>query len=420
MSRYALIADRVWDGVSQAVLARHAIMVDGRIIRKVCTIDELPPDIERVSFPGCTVLPGLIDAHVHYTASMGQSFLAAGVTTVRDVGNDLEWILRQRVINGADPAMGPSIVCCGYLLDGPNQIWSYMGRPHASAGALRSTIQHEIERGVDAIKLYAGLNMELLCAGLDESHRHGKYVLAHLGSVTAEDAANAGLNEIEHLSGCGAAWKPSTLDELDALIDVLLAHKVVMTPTLVVWDRLGRVRDLSFYFDARRQWVHPCHLEIWHEWSRTQSAGRLGYQAAMPHLKRCLARMHERGLTVALGTDTPFPHLFPGFSVHDELVMFVDAGIEPVDALRSATSVGARVLGLEAQVGRVAAGLQADLLVVSGDPLINIEAIANVVCTVRAGQRFLPADLLALVRQSHDRQPDDPITCDLLKRVNMH
>jgi imidazolonepropionase-like amidohydrolase len=137
----------------------------------------------------------------------------------------------------------------------------------------------------------------------------------------------------------------------------------------------------------------------------------------MSHLKRCLARMHERGVTVALGTDTPFPHLFPGFSVHDELAMYVDVGIAPVDALRSATSVGARVLGLDNRVGKVAVGLQADLLVVSGDPLTNIDAIAHGVCTIRAGQRFQPSDLLELARQSYDHQPDDPITCDLLKRV---
>jgi hypothetical protein len=238
-------------------------------------------------------------------------------------------------------------------------------------------------------------------------------------NTRAEDAAVAGLDELEHLAGCDAAWHASTPEELDRLIDVLLVYDVAVTPTLVVWDRLGRALDLSFYFDERRQWVHPCHRDIWQAWARTQSGDRLNYQAAMPHLKRCLLRMHERGLRIGLGTDTPFPHLFPGFSVHDELALFVDAGIPPVAALRAATSVNARMLGLQDQLGRVEAGMQADLVVVTGDPLAHIEDIANVVCTMRAGARMQPANLLAQFHETcHDR-PDDPITRDLLRRVGL-
>ena len=280
-------------------------------------------------------------------------------------------------------------------------------------------IRHEVERGVDAIKLYAGLDIDMLTVGIEEAHHQSKYVLAHLVNATAEDAARAGLNEIEHLSGCGAAWEDSSDEALDAMIDVLHAHHVVMVPTLVVWDRLGRVLDLSFQFDARRQWVHPCHLEIWRAWARTQIDGRATWQAVVPRLKRCLARMHARGMTIALGTDTPFPHLFPGFSVHDELAMYVDAGLRPVDALRCATSVGASVLGLAESVGHIAPGMQADLVVVDGNPLEHIEDISNTRCTVRAGQRLDPAELMARHRALCDKMPDDPITRDLMLRVGL-
>jgi len=415
MSRFALIADRIWDGVADEAQAGRAIVVNGGRIESVGPESSLPSDVERVLCPGCTLLPGLIDAHVHYSAAMGPSFLAAGVTTIRDVGNDLEWVLEQRARHADDPTAGPGIVCCGYLLDGPSAYWKHMGRAHADAEALRAAIRHEVGLGVDQIKLYAGLDLQLLGAGVDESRRRGKWSLAHLGGVSAEDAARAGLNEIQHLTGCSPAWKDSTEQEMDALIDVLLEHKVVMTPTLVVWDRLGRVLDHSFEFDVRRRWVHPCHRDIWDHWSgRSQNVNhRLALQAAAPRLKRCLARMQQRGVTIALGTDTPFPHLIPGFSVHDELAMYTDAGIGPVDALRSATSVGARVIGLASRVGQIAPGFDADLVAVEGNPLERIQDIANVQLVVRAGRMFRLQELLNLARAHFDKTPEDAVTTDL-------
>jgi hypothetical protein len=411
-----LIADRIWDGLSENCLLDSAVILDGHRIERIVPRQELPGDIARTDLPGCTLLPGMVDAHVHYSATMGPSFLAAGVTTIRDVGNNLDWILEQRARHASDPSAGPGIVCCGHLLDGPSAHWKNMGRPHADAEALRSFIRHEVGRGVDQVKLYVHLDLQLLSAGVDESHRHDKWVLAHLGNVSAEDAAKAGLNEIQHLTGCGPAWKESTQREMDTLIDVLLEHNVVMTPTLVVWDRIARVNDHSFDFDIRRRWVHPCHRDIWDHWlGRTQAPNyRLSLQGSMPHLKRGLARMHQRGLTIALGTDTPFPHLVPGFSVHDELAMYVDAGIKPLDALRSATSVGARLLGLQSRIGRIAPGFDADLVAVEGNPLARIQDISNVQCVVRAGRFFRLQELMKLARAHFEKDPDDAITTDLL------
>lgn len=416
MSRHALIADRIWDGHSGRCLLDSAVILDGRRIERIVPRQQLPADIPRTEFVGCTLLPGLVDAHVHYSAVMGPSFLAAGVTTIRDVGNNLDWILEQRARHAADPSAGPGIVCCGHLLDGPSAHWKNMGRPHADAEALRAFIRHEVGRGVDQVKLYVGLDLLLLSAAVDESHRLGKWVLAHLGGVSAEEAAKAGLNEIQHLTGCGPAWKESTQQEMDALIDVLLEGQVVMTPTLVVWDRIGRVNDHSFDFDIRRRWVHPCHRDIWDHWlGRTQPPRyRLSLQAAMPHMKRCLAQMHQRGLTIALGTDTPFPHLVPGFSVHDELAMYVDAGIKPLDALRSSTSVAAQLLGLQSRIGKIAPGFDADLVAVEGNPLERIRDIANVQCVVRAGHVFRLQELMKLARAHFEQVPDDAITTDLL------
>jgi imidazolonepropionase-like amidohydrolase len=416
---YALMPDRIWDGQDDTVQMRLAVVIRGQHIDALLPVEDLPSDMMKVTLPDCTLIPGLMDAHVHYSSVMGPAFLAAGVTTIRDVGNDLEWILAQRKRHATDLSAGPAILCCGHLHDGPDVHWPHMGRAHTHPDDLRASIQRHVAAGVDAIKLYAGMDLELLKVGIDEAHQAGKFVVAHLGSPSAEEAIGAGLDEFEHLSGCGVAWRAASQEEDDTMIDLLLEHQVVINPTLVVWDRLGRILDRSFHHDARRVWVHPCHRNIWDRYRSRfgPPEDRWRLQAPMVHLKRFLRRAHERGVTIALGTDTPFPHLVPGMSVHDELAMYIDAGIPPADALRSATSVNARVLGIDARTGLIKAGLLADLVAIRGNPLDRMDDISQVVCTVRAGQRFESSELLQAVQDTFDQTPDGAITQDLLAYI---
>ncbi len=419
MNAFALIADRVWDGVADGPLHGHAVIVEGRRIAAVPAVEKLPAGLRRIELAGCTLMPGLMDAHVHYCTPMGPAFLAAGVTSVRDVGNDLEWILATRQRHADDPTLGPAIVCCGQLHNARPH-WPRMGSLNADEAALRQSIRHHAARGVDQIKLYAALALDMFTAGVDEAHRHGKRVAAHLGMVDGAAACRAGVDCIEHLDRCTVAWGPATREQDDAFIDLLLERGVAIDPTFVVWDRLGRILDHAFLHDARRRFVHPCHLDVWKRYlSRFGDPdGRLRFQAAMPHLKRFMRRAHERGVTVAVGTDTPFPHLVPGFSVHDELSMFVDAGLAPIDALRAATSVNARVLGVADKAGRIAPGFDADLLAVRGDPLACIDDIGSVERVVRAGVVVDANDLAARMHAEAQRNNEDPVTLDLLDYIH--
>lgn len=420
MSRYALIPDRLWDGLADEAQTGQAVIVQDELIEAVLSVSELPADVARVSLPDCTLIPGLMDAHVHYSQVMGLAFLGAGVTTIRDVGNDLEWILAQREQHAADPTLGPTIRCCGYLLDGPKVYWPHMGRAHATPEEMRASVRHHIDRGVDAVKLYAGVTLELMSAAIQEAHEKNMFVIAHLGATKAEDAIRAGLNEFEHLDGCSVAWRAASQEDDDVMIDLLLAYNVVINPTFVVWDRLGRILDRSFHHDARRAWVHPCHLDLWNGYlSRFgPPEARWRLQGVIVHLKRFLRRAHQRGVTVALGTDAPFPHLVPGMSVHDELAMYVDAGLTPVDALRSATSVNAKVLGIENRVGTIKPGLVADMAVIKGNPLLLIDDISNVMQTIHRGRRFEPGRLLRDLQATYDQAPNGAVTYDLQDYIN--
>lgn len=420
MQRYALFADRIWDGVADSAQAPGAVIVESGRISAVCLPREVPADVQRVALDGCTLLPGLIDAHVHYCDAMGPAYLAAGVTTVRDVGNDLDWILAQRERNAHDPARGPGLVCCGMLLDGAQPGWNVIGRAHTDEASIRRSVREHIERGVDALKFYAFLDAPLLRAGIEEAHTAGKTAISHLQNVRWDDAVSFGLDQFEHLANCDTAWRHATETEDDAAIDALLAGNAVIDPTLVLWDRLGGVLDRAFHHDERRQWMHPIWLEIWNRY-RTRfrpPSGRLTLRGGIPHLKRFLLRAQHRDMTIALGTDTPFPHLFPGFAVHDELVQYVDAGLRPIDALRSATSVNAQVLGIAARAGRIAPGFNADLIAVRGNPLKRIEDIEAIRLVIRHGQTFDPRHLLRQTQRRFHSELNDPVTCALWDKVN--
>ncbi len=216
------------------------------------------------------------------------------------------------------------------------------------------------------------------------------------------------------------AWRAASEAEDDDLIALFRNHQVIMCPTLVAWDRLGRILDRSLHQDERRQWVHPVHRDIWQRYLRREGAPhrRWRFQAAIPHLKRFMARAHAQGVVTALGTDTPFHYLISGFSVHDELAMYVDAGLRPLAALTAATTVNANVLGIGERVGHLATGFIADQVAIQGNPLQRIDDISNVRCTVHAVHIFTPTDLLPTVQRTVDRQPDDATTRDLLNYVN--
>jgi len=123
----------------------------------------------------------------------------------------------------------------------------------------------------------------------------------------------------------------------------------VIDPTLLVWQRYSGILDNAMRHDERRKWVHPGLLQTWagFNWNNREpaiQASRRRLRLAMASLQKFLCVAHARGVPVALGTDTPFPHEIPGFAVHDELSLYVDAGLSPVDALRCATATNARVV----------------------------------------------------------------------------
>ena len=411
---WAVVPSAIWDGNS--LLSDKAVLIEGERISAVVDTSSLK-NISKVELSNVTLLPGLVDSHVHVSDWMLPSFLAAGVTTVRDTGNNLEWVLNVRERTRIDPRSGPTIQCCGPTLDGSLVNWPKISLANSSRDEIVKNVQNLAAAGVDAIKLYVNLDKNLMASAVETAHSLSKYVLAHLGGVNALDAASIAVDEIEHLTGCihhehGGESPFSDSDYLDECIEQFLQNKTTMCPTLMVWDRLGRINESTFVHDKRLEWVNPKIRSAWTRFphSSLDAEVKLKRQQSLITMKRALREMSKRGCRIIVGTDTPWPYVIPGFAVHDELALIVDSGIQPKEAIRMATNDAADVLGLTGEIGVIKSGAVANQMAVVGNPLEDISRISNVKFVTHRGRKIQLAHLTAMRDSEFLLQPTDAIS----------
>lgn len=410
----AYAADRIWDGSSAATHRGSAVLVrDGRVIgvvpeQEVASVDGFA-DVEVRRFPGCTILPGLIDAHTHLSGWMMPAFLSAGVTTVRDTGGGITELLELRRASVDRPATSPHVLGTGPVLDGPTANWSIIGRAHRDVPEIVASVHELADAGVDAIKLYTNVTREQMAAATAAAHERGLPVLAHLGPAGTIAASDAGVDEVEHLSGVVPTLLPEG-QRPDPAAVTAAARIPWHCTTLVVWDRLARSRDPVFEHDSRSAWVHPDVLAAWRRFPHRTLApvSTTDRQAAVVAMKRVLRTVLDGGSRLMTGTDTPWPWLVPGWSLHDELALLEDAGATRLEVLRAATSGAADALR-RGGLGRIVPGADADLLVVDGDPTLRISDLGRIVHLVRSGQDVDRDRLRRVALERHASPADAPI-----------
>jgi imidazolonepropionase-like amidohydrolase len=370
--------------------------------------DTKPPANSRiVEANGKYLIPGLWDMHVHIAgADYMPLFLANGVTGVRDLHAFYPAVtLKMRDDVREGKILGPRIVAAGALIDGRQAVW-----PGALKAVTpdegRAAVRKLKEMKVDFVKVYESLPRDVYFAIVDEAKKQGMTFAGHVTqNISAAEASDAGQKSIEHLSNltlsCSKdeeALRKQLVDHLakadrldfslitrvtlkaidsrdetksQALYDKFVRNQTWQTPTLVVLRAMAHGDDEKITGDPRIKYMSPFLRQFW-------NSRKLPPQA-LPWLKKSYAHtvdqvraMHKAGVPMLAGSDCSNPYVFPGFSLHDELALLVEAGLSPADALRAATVNPAKFFGEEATAGAIAAGKRADLVLLDADPLADI------------------------------------------------
>ena len=401
---------------ASAPLAKNTHVIDGR---------------------GQFLIPGLWDMHVH--SAFGDwfpggreiilpLFIANGVTGVRDMGGDLSVLFAWRNEIADGKIIGPHMIISGPMLDAllpdgklrfPSSI--AVTTPQSAVAAVDSLKA----QGVDFIKVQSVISHDAYLAAAAEARKVGLPIAGHVpDKVRIAETIAAGQKSIEHLMGSfeGCSTKEDTFiaaqgnlklllstqnkQQCDALIGKLADSQVWQVPTLA-WQRGGTFldqRDLKH--DPLDKYVPAYWRDVtWKRFTDEMMPGllhdplelRKKYFAANLQM---VGAMHRAGVPFLAGTDAaPGVYIMPGFSLHDELANFVEAGFTPMESLQTATSAPAKFLGLENSYGSVEAGKVADLVLLSANPLDDIHNTKKITAVIVNGRLFDRAALDRILKQ---------------------
>jgi len=393
------------DATGQPPLPDSIVLVDGRRIiaigsrRKI----KIPPHATKFDATGKFVLPGLWDTHAHFEqVEWGPLYLAAGITTVRDCGNEFDFITAARSAIDSGRGLGPKLLLGG-IVDGDGPMAIGLIRA-ANAEQGREVVNKYREAGFDQIKVYSSLKPDVLKAITDEAHKHGLTAYGHVPfAMTAFEGVDDGMDGIEHfdsyihpaLLGSGAqrfGVKPPIDLQSEAArkgIEFFRSHHTVIGPTMALVEWIGHARNTPVSdFEPGINHVAP-ELRDALEHSGMPPAMAPRYAEVLKTDLQAIAAMRHAGIPIIAGTD----QAVPGYSLYRELELYVQGGMTPLEAIQTATTVPARVMKRDSEMGSVEHGKRADLIILDADPLTDIHNIRTVRYVVANGRLFESAPL---------------------------
>jgi Amidohydrolase family len=361
---------------------------------------------------GKSVLSGLWEMHAHVTqVEWGPIYLAAGVTTARDCANEFEFIVAVRDAIAAGRGLGPRLLLAGIVDgDGPKTVGTDIA---ANAEQARAKVRRYKDAGFVQMKVYSSLKPELVPIIAEEAHRLGMGFTGHVPEgMSLVQAVEAGMDQINHVYHVTQAMlpgepprppdNPSVIDVGRPYIDVdvgsdrakqvvrlLKVRGTVIDPTLVLMEMILRPLDRPLVA------IEPGVAKVAPELAGPLNS--LGVPAEQREVadaifrkhREVVAALHRAGVSIVAGTDQSVP----GRSLYRELELYVQAGMTPMEAIRSATIVPARAMKLDDKVGTVEPGKRADLILVAGRPDKSISEIRKVKTVVAGGRVFDCAEL---------------------------
>jgi imidazolonepropionase-like amidohydrolase len=389
----------VVDVVQGSVSPRQTVLIGGDRIVAVGPVDhvDVPNGATVVEGAGRYLIPGLIDMHVHtlWDWSVLPTFLplfvANGVTAVRDMGGTLALLRELRASMAMHAVSSPRIIAAGAILDGPTPVHADISLAISTTAEAAAAVDSVAAAGADFVKVYTLLPRRAFEGVLAAARKHGLPVVGHVPyEVGPVAAATAGMRTIEHLmSEVGGFCTPGDTASCETAVAAFRQNGTWHVPTLVMQ---GQTEATALCGDPRLRYLPATVLEYWFDGELTpQGCDRAsrpqgGFEPTLPMEAQLVRVLHEGGIPLLAGTDAGVPFALPGWSLHDELHLLVRAGLSPLEALRAATSEAARALGRAETLGAIQPGYGADLVLLSANPLENINNTRQIEAVVLNGQ----------------------------------
>lgn len=405
---------RLFDPRDLSVAAGTSVIVSGdRIVRVGPDADVKPPaNAEVIDAHGNFLMPGLWDNHQHFGDVDGALDLANGVTSARDMANDLD-SFPQRVARFDDGSeLGPRVLKAG-IIDGKGDLAGPTTMRVDTAEEAIKDVDWYADHGYAQIKIYSSVKPELVPIMADHAHARGLRVSGHVPAfMSAKQFVENGADEIQHINFIELNFlfpevketrnrdrfikvaeraREFTPDkpEVREFISFLKQHHTVLDPTMVAFEGLfcgdptaitpGLEQIIPRFPPQVRRVMRSGALEV----PKDKEAA---YREAFPAMLRLLKALHDAGITIIPGTDA-----LAGYMLHHELELYARAGIPPAEVLRMATLTPAMVMGANKDRGVIAAGKLADMILVDGDPMKNIRDLDRIVTVIKAGNVYDPA-----------------------------
>ncbi len=367
---FALVGARLIDGSERGALEDATVVVrDGRIVAAGPRASTPPPDdVEIVDASGATIVPGLWDMHAHAAQiEWAPAYLAAGVTTVRDMGGGFAFLTAFRDTLASGRGLGPRLLLAG-LVDGDND--NAFGEVTAATPEEgRALVDRYHAAGFGQMKLYTYLQPDVVRAITARAHELGMTVTGHVPrALSLTEALDAGMDQVAHLPLRGDPASP----QAEQIIEALLRHGAAVDPTASWGELLGRSQDTPIADFQPGILGAPWPIAAAYDSVRNEATP----EAVGARLRGSLAgvrALYDAGVPILAGTD----YGVPAHSLHRELELYVMAGLTPLEAIRAATVIPAQVMGLADDSGTIEVGKRADMLVLEGDPLAGISAIRS-------------------------------------------
>ena len=396
----------VIDGTGDLSKPNTTIVINGSRIADLSNNATVNPDLPFaakivINLTGKYIIPGLFDMHAHVGNVLKNSYnqsesedmlsmlLAYGITTIRNTGGPTEQSVALKKNISEGKIMGPQIFTAGQLLNTLQIPVPFVEKQVVTEQDVRQEVRNQIEAGVDYVKLYVGLTPKLVQAAIHEAHSNGTKVIGHLYLTSWTYAANLGVGD-----------NKTAVNHIDAL-----THGVPVSPFLLSKENRQKFLEAGDHPFNHFLWLDLVDLngpEI-NEMIKAVASnsipvdptldiyeamikGEPQYQYLWPKVLQLTKMMYDNGVSILSGTDIPNFDLVPGASLHHELELLVEAGIPPLEVIKIATRNGAQALGIEEEVGTIESGKQADMIILSDNPVDDISNTKKIEAVINNGQ----------------------------------